>query len=493
MSGAGGGFKPRKKKGIQRMPAGRAEGAAAPAKSFEQLVAEAEALVEQCDAEGAAALYAQAAKLHPDDVAVLDAWGAALFEAGDAAKARAVFTQSATLSPDVGHTKWMCLGQLLEGDAAVAAYTKGVSVLQTAVAATAAASAASGSAGPTPEEARLRREMSSGLTSLAELYMTDLCDEDDAETRCEQYATAAVAADATNAEAFQVFANLRLCQKRPADAVPLVSQAVALLEALDRDSGDADGAEDCGDEDDDEHGDVAMAAAAAAAARGKGRRKSVAAVAAAAAAPVVAADPAALAAAIAADLPPPTFDFQLATAKLCLEVEQYRLAAGLLERLLAEDDANMEVWYLSGEAYAGAGEPEAAAENLTAADRLLTTALALLAPRAKKAVKGKRTAAAAEAAGEEAAAAAGGAGSATAALPYDVQLAASPTVAELLRLGRAELEAQRTQIRKLLATLPSDAVAAGAAAGAVAIASTRAGGSGGAAGTSSHDADEDMS
>ena len=57
----------------------------------------------------------------------------------------------------------------------------------------------------------LKYEISSAFVSIAELFMTDLCDEDDAETECEKYLNLSLAADPTNIETYAAFGQFRHC------------------------------------------------------------------------------------------------------------------------------------------------------------------------------------------------------------------------------------------------------------------------------------------
>jgi hypothetical protein len=67
---------------------------------------------------------------------------------------------------------------------------------------------------------------------MIELYMTDLCDEPDAEARCESALTRALAIDESSAEAWLGCARLRSVQERRDDAVAALSRVAALDESL---------------------------------------------------------------------------------------------------------------------------------------------------------------------------------------------------------------------------------------------------------------------
>jgi hypothetical protein len=78
----------------------------------------------------------------------------------------------------------------------------------------------------------LCRQLSTACAAVADLYMTDLCDEDGAEAMGEEWATRAVAVDESNPEALYSLGNLRLCQKRGPEALPFLKAAVARIEEL---------------------------------------------------------------------------------------------------------------------------------------------------------------------------------------------------------------------------------------------------------------------
>lgn len=64
--------------------------------------------------------------------------------------------------------------------------------------------------------------------SLAELYMTDLCEETDAEDCCEKYVEAALNESPNSYEAFQTLANMRLSQNRSEEAAEALAKSIQL-------------------------------------------------------------------------------------------------------------------------------------------------------------------------------------------------------------------------------------------------------------------------
>ncbi|KAI8815659.1 uncharacterized protein EV422DRAFT_548602 [Fimicolochytrium jonesii] len=64
----------------------------------------------------------------------------------------------------------------------------------------------------------LLRKLSNALCSMAEIYMTDCCDFEEAESKCQSYAQRATEIDPQNPEAHQTLASVRMSQCRPDDA-----------------------------------------------------------------------------------------------------------------------------------------------------------------------------------------------------------------------------------------------------------------------------------
>lgn len=66
----------------------------------------------------------------PQNTEFLDLYAVALMESGDVQQAESVLEKLVGLAPDNGHEKYLYLGQLRQGEAAVAAYQKGIELLQ---------------------------------------------------------------------------------------------------------------------------------------------------------------------------------------------------------------------------------------------------------------------------------------------------------------------------------------------------------------------------
>jgi kinesin family protein 5 len=120
-----------KKKGGPRAPAAKLSAA--------QLYEQAQIALQFDDYEGARDALRRATQMEPENVEVVEAYGSLLAEIGDVEEAVAVLRRAVQLAPDQGHAKYMYLGQVLDGEGAVEATSKGVELLQKRVEEAAAA------------------------------------------------------------------------------------------------------------------------------------------------------------------------------------------------------------------------------------------------------------------------------------------------------------------------------------------------------------------
>lgn len=233
---------------------------------------------------------------------------------------------------------FLYIGQLCEGQEALASFQEGISQLQEAVALREKEVTTSTDVqmkDSTDDAATLlqdaRRQLSAAFCSAAELYLTDLCYEENAEHECESYISQALRLTGDDGEPFvdalQTVSSLRLSQKRGLEAVDYIlrcygkirvgCEALASLVGL-RESSNQEQASELLELD---------------AVQGL-----------------------------------PDFEFRMSTAKLLLEcamvIKEYegskddprvgqctQAAVDVLGSLLAENDEVIEVWLLTGEAF----------------------------------------------------------------------------------------------------------------------------------------------
>lgn len=272
----------------------------APTESPEELYASALTFVEQSQPLEA---LQQAQKLYEvvqsrsvtEALPALNLLGEICVELGEVDAARGYFEQAVKLDPQGtvggaladGAEKFLWLAQLAEegGKQSVAWFEKGAQALQHEIAAL-----ESGQATGLDDEALLllrvekKRKLANALCGIVEVYMTDLSWENDAEARCENLITQAMAAeDETSPEILQTLASVRLSQEKKEDAQAALKRSMAIWKDLDPE-----------------------------------------------------------------DSSVPDFATRISLSRLLMEAELESSAMDVLERLVTEDDESVEAWYLGG-------------------------------------------------------------------------------------------------------------------------------------------------
>jgi len=126
-----------------------------------------------------------------DSLEVLDRLGELLCSSGKPDEALPLFEKACRLSPDSGSLKYLYMGQIRTGNEALECFVKGLALLEKEE-----REAAAGG-----ESSFIRRQMAKAACSIAELFMTDLCDSDLAESECLRYIDRALGYDAECFEA----------------------------------------------------------------------------------------------------------------------------------------------------------------------------------------------------------------------------------------------------------------------------------------------------
>jgi Tfp pilus assembly protein PilF len=90
---------------------------------------------------------------------------------------------------------------------------------------------------PEDQQPPLRARLASAYSAMAELFMTDLCMEADAEANCEKYVTNALLADESSSEALQTLASMRLSQQRVEEARTALRHSLSLWQDADGEPG----------------------------------------------------------------------------------------------------------------------------------------------------------------------------------------------------------------------------------------------------------------
>jgi len=85
-------------------------------------------------------------------------------------------------------------------------------------------------------ESEPRSKAVSAIVAMVEIWMSDLCFEEEAESSCDRLALLALRTDPNSSEALQTLASVRLSQKRPDEALQLAEQAWGQWKDLDPES-----------------------------------------------------------------------------------------------------------------------------------------------------------------------------------------------------------------------------------------------------------------
>ncbi|KAF2019110.1 TPR-like protein [Aaosphaeria arxii CBS 175.79] len=168
----------------------------------------------------------------------LNLLGEIYVELGDPEAAREAFLVAVALDGDGasdGAEKFLWLAQLNEegGAESVRWFEKGVEVLKREVGELEGRAAAkkAGEVADALEEKKLK--IANAMCGIAEVYMTDLSWEDEAEARCEAAVTEALFVAPESAEPLQTLASIRISQSRIDDAKAALKRSMELWKELD--------------------------------------------------------------------------------------------------------------------------------------------------------------------------------------------------------------------------------------------------------------------
>jgi len=287
-----------------------------------------------------------ALEMEQDNVVALETMGTILCEKGNLKKARENFERAVTLEPEKGYPKYMSLAQLVEGEESVKYFQKGIELMETKKdkiikgedeeEEEVEGAAAIPSSSPMAKLEELQSDISRGHISVAEIYLTDLCEAEDAASVCKHHLDKAIETRPNSAEAHQLLASWCIsmmddddeAEEKFEEAKKAIKTAVGLwLPQYQKATAEND------DDDDDD-----SSRTTAAALFGGPSTSSAAAV----------ADP--------VQPCPLTTEERINTAKILIELFMMKadedqlanLAVEVLDTVLDEDDENIFVWYLLG-------------------------------------------------------------------------------------------------------------------------------------------------
>ncbi|XP_037130388.1 probable assembly chaperone of rpl4 isoform X2 [Syngnathus acus] len=262
--------------------------------SVDQLLEKTEECMDSFDFEMAGLYCQRALDVESTNLQALDMLGHISLELGNTEKAKEVFLRAVELSPDVGHSKYMYLGQLHTGQEAVGYYTKGTQILLSALDEEAQTTAQAEAATSVDDDSDLptMKDVSTAYCSIAELYLTDLCMEEGAADKCREFIEKALQYHSSNPEGLQLMASYLFSTEKNQEGKEYLLKSVKLWLPAQKQTEASSSLED------------------------------------------------------EAQIPP--YESRITTTKLLVEGEEYELAVEVLEGLLEEDDEVVQVWYLSG-------------------------------------------------------------------------------------------------------------------------------------------------
>ncbi|KAI0838960.1 TPR domain-containing protein [Hypoxylon sp. FL0890] len=175
-----------------------------------------------------------------DELSALNLLGQINIELGEFETARSYFLRAVAIDEDGtkdeaiggGPEKFLCLAQLSEdgGKDSVMWFERGAASLKNQISTLEETRRRSAEQEMLLDE--LKKKLAMTLCSVAEVYMTDLSWEEDAEQRCENLVTEATMVAPDFAETWQTLANVRISQERFDDAKAALTRSLELWKDL---------------------------------------------------------------------------------------------------------------------------------------------------------------------------------------------------------------------------------------------------------------------
>ena len=254
--------------------------------TVDDLLKKVEEYMERFNFELAERFCTRAVELSPDNLHALNMAASVYLETGKVDEAVGCLRHAIDIEPNDGFSKYMTLGELLEGEQAVECLKKGIEIMINKKQ-THEKENVCGSGAKRIETVEItNRDISNAFCSLAEIFLTDCCFEENAENSCKLYCEKAVEQDPDNPDAYQVLANFLLSEQKNEEAKEMLLKGLNLWHGCD-----------------DPHI--------------KNTRL-------------------------------PSYESRISLSKMLIEVEEFNNACSVLEELLSEDDEVVQVWYLLG-------------------------------------------------------------------------------------------------------------------------------------------------
>jgi tetratricopeptide (TPR) repeat protein len=195
--------------------------------SISTMLKNAENLMYRMEFDQARQLYERIIQQDSKNLKALGGLAEALLELGDTETAKKALLRAIEIEPNQGAAKYLTLAQLLEGLEAITCYQKGLSILITQ------RGKAVAEQGENSEKVKkLNQQIATAFCAAAEIYLTDACFEENAETQCLNLLTEALKYDESNYEVLQTMASFRLSQSNPTEAETCLNRSYASWKSL---------------------------------------------------------------------------------------------------------------------------------------------------------------------------------------------------------------------------------------------------------------------
>jgi len=250
--------------------------------NINDLLDKAEGCLDEFNLELAMKFCERALQTDENNIRALQLTAGLFLDLGEVENAQNCLGRAIHLEPDTGYSKFLSLAQIMTGEQSRELCRKAIELINKQIS----------SLPPTDAGlAVLRRDLSNALVSVSEIYMTDLCDEEEAETESKRCIEEATQADPTNPEAFQAQANYALVVGNIEDAKTSINKSLELwlpdhIKFIENDE--------------------------------SGKETTL------------------------------TSEFRHSTVKMLLDLEDYDNAIKILDALVEEDETNVNTWYLLG-------------------------------------------------------------------------------------------------------------------------------------------------
>ena len=170
------------------------------AQSLVGMLAKVQQHIDMFQYEEARDLCLKAVLLAPEDADIRYQLGSICLELGDFQGGFENIRLSLNLEPETTPDRFFAFAQLIPGREAVEVYEHGLKVY-------------SDSDITTKNGTEFKRKVSTACCAAAEIFMTDLCEDVDAEVQCSTWLDRAMKTDPLNPEVYRVMADLRMCQQ----------------------------------------------------------------------------------------------------------------------------------------------------------------------------------------------------------------------------------------------------------------------------------------